>query len=53
MVVSSDERKATSQFTLKESEITTGECMSLEVYADHYGVQSEKKVYNVCYEGEL
>ena len=46
----SDEREATSQLTLKESEMTAGECMAVDVYAEHYGVRSEKKTYNICYE---
>ena len=32
--------------------MTLGECMILEVHAEQYGVQSEMKVYNVCYYGK-
>ena len=30
----------------------TGDCMTLEVYGEQYGVLSEKKTYNVCYDGK-
>ena len=50
----SDERATTvCQLTLNEIEMTAGECMSLQVYAKQYGVQSEKKAYTVCYDGEI
>ena len=32
--------------------MAAGECMSLVVYAEQYGVQSEKKACNVCYNGK-
>ena len=35
--------------TLKESNMTIDECMTLEVYAEQYGVRSESKAYTVCY----
>ena len=48
--VISDERNATDcPLTLKESDMRLGECITLEVYAEQYGVQSEIKNYTVCY----
>ena len=38
--------------TLKESDMMPGNCTTLEVYAEQYGVKSEKKAYNVCYAGK-
>ena len=35
--------------TLNESNMTIDGCMTLEVYAEQFGVQSEKKAYTVCY----
>ena len=50
----SDERKATAcPVTLHETEMTTGNCTTLEVYVEQYGVVSDKKVYVVCYCGKL
>ena len=40
------------QLRLSEREMTAGGCMTLEVYAKQYGVQSEKKIYSVCYDGK-
>ena len=49
----SDEGSTTvCQLTLNETEMTAGECMTIEVYAKQYGVQSEKKIYSVCYDGK-
>ena len=39
--------------TLNETEMVAGECTKLEVYAEQYGVRSEKKVYDVCYDGKI
>ena len=39
--------------TLNETELKADDCLTLEVYAEQYGVQSEKKVYNVCYYGKI
>ena len=48
-----DERNATvCPFTLNESEMIPGDCITLEVHAEQYGVQSEMKVYTVCYYGK-
>ena len=49
----SDERNSTvCPLTVNESEMTAGECMTLEVYAEQYGVESKKKAHNVCYYGK-
>ena len=51
--VISDERSATiCPLTLKESEITAGDCVGLEVHAEQYGVQSQMKFVDVCYDGK-
>ena len=34
---------------LKESDMTEDECVTLTVYAEQYGVQSDNKTYTVCY----
>ena len=50
----SDERNATvCRLTLHESEMTAGNCSALEVFAEQYGVVSDKKDYVVCYYGRL
>ena len=52
--VISDYREATvCPLILKESEMTAGECITLEVYAEQYGVSSEKKVFGICYVGKI
>ena len=33
--------------------MTAGECIRLEVYAEQYGVSSEKKVFDICYVGKI
>ena len=49
-----DERKATvCPLQLKESEMTADECITLDVYAEQYGVRSENKTYTVCYYSKL
>ena len=46
----SDEREITlCPLTLNETEMTADECMTLEVYAEQYGVKSQNKTYTVCY----
>ena len=46
----SDETEPTlCPLTITESEMTADECMTLEVYAEQYGVRSENKTYTVCY----
>ena len=51
--VISDVREVTvCPLTIKESDMTPDECMTLEVYAEQYCVQSEKKHYTVCYKSK-
>ena len=50
----SDEGNVTlCPLTLKESEMTPGNCTPVEVHAEQYGVVSDKKIYVVCYYGKL
>ena len=44
--------KTLCPLTLKESEMTAGNCTKLEVHAEQYGVQSKKIGYTVCYLGK-
>ena len=39
--------------TIKEAEMTAGKCMELEVFAEQYDVQSEKKAHKICYERDV
>ena len=51
-VISDQKDIITCPWTLAESEITAGDCITLEVYAEQYGVQSERKTFHVCYNGK-
>ena len=49
----SDERGATlCTMPLTEAMMMAGGCMKLEVNAEQYGVHSQKKVYEICYDSK-
>ena len=48
-IISDGREKTVCPLTINESEMMPGNCTMLEVYAEQYGVQSEKKAYVVCY----
>ena len=52
-VISDDRETTYCPLTLMESDLDVGECMTLEVYAEQYGVQSEKKSFTACYDGKV
>ena len=46
----SDERHDTvCPLILNESEMTAGECITMTVFAEQYGVLSDKIAYDICY----
>ena len=52
MSISDENAMAVCPLTLKESDLRYGECITLDVYAEQYGVCSEKKSFVVCYHGK-